>query len=81
MRQLWREIEDTDVDVVEETADVVAVDDAGAWDSNQPHLKTTTTKEARRLPQATPPQWGGEGVNEGAVDMGTWKTHTKNGIL
>ena len=31
-------------------------------------------------PQGARPQ-GGEGADAGAADMGTWKTHTKNGII
>ena len=59
MRQLWGEAEDADADVVEEAADVVAVDDVGAWVSNPPLLKPTITKEAQRLPKARPPPRGG----------------------
>ena len=76
MRQLWREVEGAAADVTEEAADAVAVDDVEAWGFNPPHLKTTITKEARRLPQARPPR-GGEGTDAEAADMGTWKTHTK----
>ena len=46
MRQPWGETEDEDAAVVEEAADVVAVDDVGAWVSNPPLLKPTITKEA-----------------------------------
>ena len=46
MRQLWGEVEDAEADVVEEAADIVAVDDVGAWGSNPPRLKPTITKEA-----------------------------------
>ena len=77
MRQPWGETEGEDADVVEEDADVVAVDDVGTWVSNPPLLKPTITKEAQRLPKARPPK-GGDGADTGAADMGTRRTHTKN---
>ena len=80
MRQLWGEVEGADTEVVEEAAYVDAVDDVEAWGSNPPHLKTTITKEARRLPQAHPPK-GWEGADAEAADMGAWKIHTKNEII
>ena len=58
------EVEIADADADEEAADVVATDDGGAWGSNQPHLKTIITKEARRHPQVRPPQGGGEGATK-----------------
>ena len=65
MRQLWGEAEDADADVVEEAADVVAVDNVRAWGSNPPRLKPKITKETRRLPQARPLQGGGKGRTRG----------------
>ena len=50
-----------DADADKEAADVVVVGGVGAWGSNQPHLKTIITKEARRHPQARLPQGGGRG--------------------
>ena len=60
MLQLWGEAEVADADAEAEAADVVVVEDVEVWDSNQPYLKTTITKEGRRHPQAHPPK-GGKG--------------------
>ena len=60
MLQLWGEAEVADADADAEAAAVVAVEDVEVWDSNQPHPKTTITKETRRHPQTRPPK-GGKG--------------------
>ena len=54
-----------DVDAVAEDTNVAAVDDVEAWDSDQPRLQTTITKEGRRHPQARPPKGGGRGGRGG----------------
>ena len=58
MLQLWGEAEVADADA--EATDVVAMEDVEVWDSNQPLLKTTITKEGRRHPQLRPPPPKGE---------------------
>ena len=75
MLQLWGEAEVADADADEEAADVVAVDDVGAWGSNQPHLKTTITKEDRRHPQA--PGGGTGRTRSRRIWYIIWRTHTK----
>ena len=76
MRQLWGEAEAADADVVEEAADVVAMDDVGAWGSNPPRLKPTITKEARRLPKARAPK-GGERGGRGGGGYGNMENSYK----
>ena len=63
----------------------MGVDNVEAWDSNQPRLQTTITKESRRHLQAQdhlvlhPPREGAD--TEAAVIAISPQTHTKNGII
>ena len=68
-----------------EDADVAAADAVEAWNSNQPRLQTTITKESRRHLQAQdhlvlhPPREGAD--TEAAIIAIAPQTHTKNGII